>query len=66
MFRRRAADLVVDVSGLSADASVVDALARLQWAAVKAGRRVVVRRPSADLVALIDLMGLVDVLRVEG
>jgi len=47
------------------DLGTVDALARLQLAAGRLGRRVVLREPPATLVDLIAFVGLEDVLPVE-
>jgi ABC-type transporter Mla MlaB component len=54
-----------DVGGCVADAVTVDALARLQLVAQKNRCIVVLRNAAADLVELVDLMGLADVLAVE-
>ena len=51
-----------DVTGVPADAVTVDALARLQWVAHKYGCTVVLRGAGADLLGLVDLMGLSRVL----
>ena len=51
-----------DVAGVPADAVTVDALARLQVAAARRGCRVRLRGASADLLALVELMGLSNVL----
>jgi ABC-type transporter Mla MlaB component len=51
-----------DVTGVAADAVTVDALARLQLAAQRSGCRVRLRNASADLLDLVDFMGLTDVL----
>jgi STAS domain len=48
-----------------ADVHVVDALARLQLAAKRRGRRLVLQNASRDLADLVGLMGLDDVLGVE-
>jgi hypothetical protein len=48
-----------------ADLEIVDALARLQLAALRNGRRVVVTRADDDVVELIELCGLRGVLPVE-
>jgi hypothetical protein len=48
-----------------ADLEIVDALARLQLAARRNGRRVVVTRADDDVVELIELCGLREVLPVE-
>jgi ABC-type transporter Mla MlaB component len=53
---------VCDVSEVDPDAVVVDALARLQLAARRHGRRVVLRNASAALRELVELMGLDEVL----
>jgi ABC-type transporter Mla MlaB component len=50
--------VVVEVSGLSADAVALDALARLALAARRYGCRITLRGASADLWGLIDLTGL--------
>jgi anti-anti-sigma regulatory factor len=57
--------IVVDARGLAADVTTLDLLARLQLAARRAGRRVLLRRPAADLERLIAFAGLDQVLRVE-
>ena len=56
-----------DVRGVEPDAVTVDALARLQLAAHRRGCRVWLRHASAELLELVDFMGLEDVLpdRVE-
>jgi ABC-type transporter Mla MlaB component len=51
-----------DVDGVPSDAMTVEALARLQLAAQRTGCRIRLRNASADLVDLVDLMGLTDVL----
>ncbi len=51
-----------DVTGIAPDAVTVDALARLQLAASRCGCQVRLRRASAELLALVDFMGLADVL----
>jgi ABC-type transporter Mla MlaB component len=51
-----------DVSTVTADAVTVDALARLQAVARRNGCVVVLCNAGADLLALVDLMGLTDVL----
>jgi ABC-type transporter Mla MlaB component len=51
-----------DVRGVEPDAVTVEALARLQLAARRRGCRVGLRHASADLRALVDFMGLTDVL----
>ena len=57
--------IVVDVSPPAPDIVTVDALARLQLAARRAGRRLQLRDASDDLRKLIGFVGLDDVLRVE-
>jgi ABC-type transporter Mla MlaB component len=52
-----------DVRGVEPDAATVDALARLQVAARRRGCRVRLRYASAELLALVDFMGLREVLR---
>jgi len=54
--------VVCNASGLAADATTVDALARLQLAARRRGWQVRMRDASAELLGLIALMGLEDVL----
>jgi len=54
-----------DVSSLGADLSTVDALARLQLLARRAGREVRLQNASPELWALLSLVGLDEVLRVE-
>lgn len=51
-----------DVAGVPADATSVDALARLQLAASRNGCRVRLRNASRDLLEVVALMGLADVL----
>ena len=51
-----------DVAGVPADATSVDALARLQLAASRNGCRVRLRNASRDLLDVVALMGLADVL----
>jgi ABC-type transporter Mla MlaB component len=58
----RAAVAICDVSGVSADAVAVDALARLQLAARRNGCQVRLTRASAELRELVAFMGLEDVL----
>ena len=54
--------IVVAVEGLDhPDLAVVDALARLQLAARRVGCSIGLRNPSAELCALLDLVGLADV-----
>jgi hypothetical protein len=54
-----------DVRALPADAAAVDALARLQLAARRAGVELRLRHASAELRCLIAFTGLGEVLRVE-
>lgn len=51
-----------DVQGIAPDAMTVDALARLQLAARRHGCRVRLRNASAELLELVDFMGLTHVL----
>jgi ABC-type transporter Mla MlaB component len=51
-----------DVSGVGADAVTVDALARLQWVARRSGCVVVLANAGEELLALVELMGLTEVL----
>jgi ABC-type transporter Mla MlaB component len=51
-----------DVAGVDADAVTVDALARLQLAARRYGCRVHLLNACDELVALVEFMGLTDVL----
>jgi ABC-type transporter Mla MlaB component len=55
-----------DVAGVEPDAVTVDALARLQLAARRLGCQVRLRNASAELLAVVALMGLGDVLAEEG
>jgi hypothetical protein len=57
--------VVLDVSAFAPDAVTVDALARLELAARRAGRRLQLREASDDLRKLIAFAGLDDVLRVQ-
>jgi hypothetical protein len=57
--------LVCDVHALAPDAAAVDALARLQLAARRAGLEIRLRHASAELCCLIHFCGLAEVLRVE-
>jgi ABC-type transporter Mla MlaB component len=54
-----------DVGALSADAVAIDALARIQVAAQRMGRQVVLRHVADELRALMALAGLDAVLRIE-
>jgi anti-anti-sigma regulatory factor len=59
-------DVVCDVGGIvDADALTVDALARLQLAAQRSGRRVRLRNASPALRELLALVGLCDVVRLS-
>ena len=63
LLREGAADVArCDVGGVDVDAVTVDALARLQLAARRHGCRVQLRNASAELLELVDFMGLRDVL----
>jgi hypothetical protein len=53
--------VLCDVRGVEPDAVTVDALARLQLAARRHGCRVRLRYASAELLELVDFMGLRDV-----
>jgi ABC-type transporter Mla MlaB component len=54
--------VICDVSGVDPDAVTVDALARVQVAARRHGCQVRLRRASAELLELVEFMGLRDVL----
>jgi ABC-type transporter Mla MlaB component len=58
----RADVALCDVGHVGVDAVTVDALARLQLAARRYGCQVRLRNASAELLELVDLMGLSDVL----
>ena len=58
----RPALAVCDVQAVEPDAVTVDALARLQLAATRTGCRVLLRHASDDLLALVEFMGLENVL----
>nr|WP_202454680.1 STAS domain-containing protein [Streptomyces sp. SID8367] len=59
-------DIVCDVSGVTAtDLATVDALARMQLAARRAGGRIRLRDPSPRLALLLSLTGLGDALGIE-
>ena len=63
LLRETGADVArCDVGCVDVDAVTVDALARLQLAARRHGCRVRLRNASADLLELVDFMGLRDVL----
>ena len=57
--------VICDVREVRADAAAVDVLARLQLVAKRAGCRMRLRNASADLLALVDFMGLAEVLPEE-
>jgi anti-anti-sigma regulatory factor len=58
--------VICDVGGLaSADAVAVNALARLQLTALRLGRRIQLRQASAELQALLALVGLSEILPPE-
>jgi anti-anti-sigma regulatory factor len=57
--------IVCDVACLAADATTIDALARLQLASRRLGRELQLCGVSPELVALIELCGLSGVLHVE-
>jgi hypothetical protein len=63
--RRKRSSLSCDVGGLPADATTIDALARLQLAARRRGYEVQLCNASQELVDLVAFVGLRDVLRVE-
>jgi len=58
----RAEVVLCGVAGVEADAVIVDALARLQLAAIQHGCQVRLREASNDLLELVDFMGLTHVL----
>jgi uncharacterized protein len=58
----RARTAICDVSGVGVDAVTIDALARLQLAARRHNCRVRLCNACAELMALVDFMGLTDVL----
>ena len=60
-----AALVVCDARALRADLVAVEALARLQLTARRAGRRVLVRQASRELAQLVSFCGLADVLPGE-
>ena len=57
--------VVVDASVLAPTGATIDLLARLELAAQRLGRHVLLRQPSRDLRELIAFTGLDEVLRVE-
>jgi hypothetical protein len=56
---------VLDLSGAPATAATVDGLARLALSLKRRGRRLRARHASAELIQLIELMGLADALGLE-
>jgi hypothetical protein len=58
-------EIVLDAGRLAPTLATVDALARLQLAAGRAGCALRLRRPSAELCELVRLAGLADALDVE-
>jgi ABC-type transporter Mla MlaB component len=58
-----ATELLCDVQGVEPDAVTVDALARLQLAAQRHGRRVRLLNASEELLELVEFMALENVLR---
>ena len=54
-----------DVGGLPADLVAIDALARIQLAARRKGRQVVLRHAADDLRDMLALVGLAGALRIE-
>jgi ABC-type transporter Mla MlaB component len=66
LLRRSSADVVsCDVRGVEPDAVTVDALCRLQLAARRRGCKVRLLHASDELLALIEFMGLTEVLPGE-
>jgi hypothetical protein len=65
MAEPRPSTLACDVRALAPDALTIDALARLQLAARRVGREVVLHGASLELLELLELFGLTGVLRVE-
>jgi len=63
--RSSCAQVRCDAGGLPADLTTVDRLARLALAARRLGCRLVLERASAELGALVCLLGLDEVLGVE-
>jgi ABC-type transporter Mla MlaB component len=57
-----APEILCDVRSVAPDAVTVDALARLQLAANRHGRRVRLQNASPELLELVDFMALTDVL----
>ena len=64
MLTRTADDVVVccDIRALPADATTIEALARLQLTARRLGRRIRLLQPCPDLDRLVAFVGLADVL----
>ena len=58
-----AVELLCDVRSVAPDAVTVDALARLQLAAHRNGRKVRLQNASPELLELVEFMALDDVLR---
>jgi ABC-type transporter Mla MlaB component len=58
-----AAQVLCDVQGVEPDAVTVDALARLQLAAHRNGRKVRLQNASPELIELVEFMALDSVLR---
>jgi len=54
--------LVCDVGAVAPDAGAIDALCRMRLAARRRGCQLRLRDPSAELLELLDLMGLSDVM----
>ena len=65
MHARCRSTIVCDVGALPPDATVIDALARLQLTARRLGLEVRLRHASNELQDLLAFAGLGDVLRVE-
>jgi STAS domain len=66
LLRTTGAEVVVcDVAGLEADAVAIDALARIQLAVRRMGRRLMVRDAADDLVDLLAFAGVAGVLGIE-
>ena len=65
MGQPRPSTLSCDVRDLPPDVLTIDALARLQLCARRAGREVTLQGASLELVELLELCGLTGVLRVE-
>jgi anti-anti-sigma regulatory factor len=65
MSAERSTIIVCDLAGLAPDLAALDALARVQLAARRAGLELRLRHASPDFGALVALCGLERVLRVE-